>query len=115
MRDIVMIGPVHPSPVRHYARALDEAERLQAFVTGYVYQPARPLERICSAADTLLKNRLSGILRRRTLADVNPQRCRRAPSIEALYQLGRRVPLLRRLEPFQHHWKHHALIDRFAA
>jgi glycosyltransferase involved in cell wall biosynthesis len=113
-RDSVVIGPVFPLRVRHFAQALDESNRLRAFVAGYVYQPDKFLERTCLIADRALRTRMAASLQTRALS-IDPARCRRAPVPEALYFVGRRLPLVSRLEAFRHAWSHHAWIDRFAA
>jgi glycosyltransferase involved in cell wall biosynthesis len=101
--------------VRHFAQALEEENRLHAFVTGYVYQPSQRLERSCLLADRILHTRLLPALRRRSLAGVRADRCRRIPVREALYVVGRRLPLVSKLQSFRHHWNQHAWVDRFSA
>ncbi len=84
-RDAVHVAPVLAPRVRQFALALDEAARLQALVSGYVYSSVARLERFCSWADAALGSRLVPLLRTRSLDHVSAQRCRRTvvPSLVA--------------------------------
>src|SRR5438105_562628 len=114
-RDSVLVAPAFPSRIRHFARALEEKQRLRAFVAGYVYRADRPFEQLCLLSDRILRTRFSNLLQKRSILGVSPLRCRRAPTAEMLHFLGSRLPLLRRLEQFRRHWWTHEAIERFAA
>lgn len=114
-RDAVLIGAAFPPRVRHFAQALDQAQRLRALVTGFVYQEHRALEKFCSLTDHLVGTRLTRSLRRRALAGVDPYRCHRATAAEGLYQVCRRLPIIRSLKNVSREFHHLEVIDRYAA
>ncbi len=115
-QDAVITAPVFPPRIRHYAQALEEAGRLRAFVTGYVYRSAGAMEKMCRLSDRLLGTHLTSKLRTRAVAGVNPERTYRTLVPETLYGVGHRLPLVRRLPSFRHHLcYHHVRIDQFAA
>ena len=92
-RDIVQVAPVLPPRVRHFARALDEHERLAAVACGYVYDPRAGLERGVGACDRLFKTRIREKLSRRAFDGIDHVWLHRRIGAEAWYQLRRRVPL----------------------
>jgi glycosyltransferase involved in cell wall biosynthesis len=114
-RDTVLIGPVFPSRIKQFALALEENQRLRAFVGGYIYQPTRALEQACQVADRFLRTRTLQVLAQRSLAGVSPEHCHRAVAVDAFYSLGSRLPVLRHWNLFRQHWSQHAWIDRLAA
>src|SRR3979411_2992273 len=83
-RDSVLVAPAFPSRIRHFARALEEKQRLRAFVAGYVYRADRPFEQLCLMSDRILRTLVSNLLQKRSILGVSPQRCRRAPAAEML-------------------------------
>jgi glycosyltransferase involved in cell wall biosynthesis len=91
-RDAVVVAPVFPARVRHFAQALEEEGRLRCLVTGYAYQPGAVLERCCAAADALLGSKYLPLLRRRDLPGLAPERVRRAVGRMAIAHLRRHLP-----------------------
>lgn len=80
--DTVVVAPVLPARVRHFAFALAEAGRLRSVVAGYVYRPDGAFERCCAAGDRWLGTRISKGLERRSLTGVGAACCHRAISAE---------------------------------